>query len=123
MYKDKGDSMTNIQSDKDGVFTVNGRRMRIEPSGEVTALDGMDVATQSAADKEHANLDYLINNHPDRLDDVDAAHERRTQLNKEIGNDSDDNMVADKKAKLRAARLKIQLKAGIDFMAQSKQND
>lgn len=116
--------MNNLpQSDKDGIVVINGRRIRVNADGSLTDLDGKDIATQSVADQEHANLDYLINSHPDRLADVDAARARRDELNKEIGNNSDDNVLADKKAKLRAAKLKIQLNAGINIMAQQKQND
>ncbi|MDE6250939.1 MAG: hypothetical protein K2M34_04910 [Alphaproteobacteria bacterium] len=116
--------MDTPQPDKDGVFVVNGRRMRIEPSGEITALDGMDVSgSRTAAEKEQANLDYLINNHPDRLEDADAARTRRDELNKELGIDSNDAVLADKRKQLRAGILNAQMRAKMFDVTQQKQND
>lgn len=115
--------MANMQSDKDGFFTIDGRRVRINDDGSITALDGKDVATQTAADQEHADLDYFINNHPDRLDDVDAARACRDELNTELGIDNTPTALADKRKQLRAGILKAQMRAKMVDTVQSKQND
>lgn len=116
--------MDTPQPDKDGVIVINGRRMRIEPSGEITALDGNGVSVpSSAAEQEQSDLDYLINNHPDRLADIDAARTRRDALNKELGFDNNPTALADKKKQLRTGILKAQMRAKMFDMTQDKQND
>jgi len=116
--------MNTPKPDKDGIVIIDGRRARINADGSFTVLEGEPIGKEpTAADNEHANLDYLINSHPDRLADVDAARARRAELNKEIGNDSDANEVNKTKEKFRAGKLKLQLQARMNIMAQSKQND
>lgn len=119
--------MDTPKPDKDGIIIINGRRMRIEPSGEITALDGKDLVSkgtpeEQAKQSEQANLDYLLNNHPDRLDDADAARARRDELNKELGINHDDAALADKKKQLRAGILKAQMRAKMIDMTQEQQN-
>lgn len=110
--------------DKDDIIIINGRRMRILPTGEITALDSMNIVEPSnLAVKELSELDYLINNHPDRLDDVDAARARLAQLRKEVGDSSDAKCVTDKIAQLRAARLKAKMRANMLDTTNAKQND
>lgn len=125
---EQNDSLPHM--DKDGIMTYSdGRRFQINDAGEIIALDGKDMSVKSevdaAKDTEYGNLDYLINNHPDRLDDVDAARAQRDRLEKEMGIDSKKSAAAFAKAreKLRA-RINQKNNPGlIDIMGQQKQND
>lgn len=81
----------------------------------------------AALDKEYADLDYLLNNHPDRLSDVDKARKRRAELEKILGIDSQKSASALTAAqnKMRA-KIMAQQKSGpriSDIIAQSKQHD
>lgn len=108
---------------------MNGRRFQINEYGEVVALDGKDVPAKSeqkdGIEKEYANLDYLINNHPDRLEDVEAARARRDKLEKDLGIDTQKSAAAFSKAKEKL-RARINQKNNIslaDIISHQKQND
>lgn len=127
---DKTDSVPHM--DKDGIMTFpDGRRFQINDMGEVVALDGKDVSITSEKDKdrdqEYANIDYLINNHPDRLKDIDAARARRSEMEQEMGIDSGKSADALRKAteKLRARmNQKTKTNTGmVDVINQQKQYD
>lgn len=112
------------QMDKDRIFTApeDGTRFRVNDDGSVTNLNGKSCIEKSEAEAarnaEHAELDYLINAHPDRLKDVDAARARRAKLEKEMGIDP-------KKSADALAKGRERLRARIisQEISQQKQND
>lgn len=111
------------QMDKDRIFTApDGTRFQINANGEIVLLDGempfKKSEAEAARDAEHAELDYLINSHPDRLKDVDAARARRAKLEKEMGIDP-------KKSADALAKGRERLRARIisQEISQQKQND
>lgn len=103
----------------------------VNPDGSITMLNGENAVNktpqQAAMDKEHSELDYLINSHPDRLADVDAARARRDELANDMGIDAKKSGRAfdDARARLRA-KILAQQKSGpniADIVKQQKQND
>ena len=116
--------------DKDGIMTYpDGRRFKINDAGEIVALDGKDIPvkseTEAAKDAEYGNLDYLINNHPDRLNDVDAARAQRASMQEKMGIDSKKSAAAFAKAreKLRARIIQKNNPGLMDIISKQRQND
>ena len=116
--------------DKEGiVIAPDGTRFQINANGEIVLLDGemprKKSEAEAARDAEYSELEYLINNHPDRLKDVDAARARRTKLEEEMGIDSKKSADAFAKAREKL-RARINQKNNSDLLniiSQKKQND